>query len=118
MDNRALGKRIQKYRNEKNLTAEKLAEIVGLSTSMIREIERGNKLPSLPSLVCIANALNVSSDELLCESITKSTYVIDREIQCSLKNLSKEDLSFINSIIDCVTIELQRRHNKNNENIL
>ena len=42
-----LGKRLKKAREMKNLTQEKLAEMVGCTTAHISHIETGNTIPSL-----------------------------------------------------------------------
>lgn len=56
---RKLGARVRHYRKEKELTIEKLAELVNLNVSFLGEMERGRKKPSLDTLVTIAKALNV-----------------------------------------------------------
>ena len=54
-----LGKNIAKYRNKKNLSQEKLAELVDLSREYITRVERGQKYISLKKLFAIADALEV-----------------------------------------------------------
>ena len=61
--------RIKHYRNLKHLSQEQLAEAIGVSREHIARIEAGTKLPSLDLLVAIANALHISSDELLSDSL-------------------------------------------------
>lgn len=107
MNNKALGKRIQKYRLEKDLTAEKMAEDIEMSTSMIREIERGNKLPSLPTFVKIANYLKVSADELLCDSVDCGTYISSGEIKDELAGLSADDVSMIKTVVSAMIEEIK-----------
>ena len=110
MDKKLLGKRIQKNRVESGLTAEQFAEKINLSTSMIREIERGNRLPSLGTLIKIANELNVSTDELLCDSINKSSYIVNSEITENLKVLNAEDTSLVKRIVEVLVSELNKRN--------
>ena len=69
MNKKAFGKRINTARKEKRVTSEKLSEIVGKNAVFIRQIEGANKLPSLPTFVDICNALNVSPNYLLFDSI-------------------------------------------------
>ncbi len=52
-----MGKNICKYRENKKLSQEKLAEIVGLSREYITRIENGQKSVSLKKLFTIADAL-------------------------------------------------------------
>lgn len=67
----ALGRQIRKYRQLANWTQEDLAERAGISASFLGHIERGSRKASLETLICIANALNVSTDHLLGDSLEK-----------------------------------------------
>ncbi len=69
MNQTALGKRIREERKKLNLTQEKLAELVNVSTTYIGFIERGERTLTLSKLVTIANVLGVSVDYLLADSI-------------------------------------------------
>lgn len=60
-----IGRRIKKYRKEAEYTQETFAEKVELSTSFIAGIEKGKKLPSILSLIKMAEVLDVSADVLL-----------------------------------------------------
>ena len=50
---------IKKYRNDKHVTQEHLAEAVGLTTDYISLIEREKRIPSLKTLILIAKALEI-----------------------------------------------------------
>ena len=65
----SLGLQIAKFRKNRGLKQEELAEMVSLSTSYISAIERGVKNPTLENFIAIANVLKVSSDELLREEL-------------------------------------------------
>ncbi len=69
MKQQALGKRIREERLRLNLTQERLAEDVNLSTAYIGQIERGERSLTLETLVAIANRLGVTIDYLLSDSI-------------------------------------------------
>ena len=60
-----LGKQIRKQRKEKKYTLEQLAEKLDVSTTFIGQIERAKGIPSLETLVKIANVLEISIDSLL-----------------------------------------------------
>ncbi|HSH36500.1 helix-turn-helix transcriptional regulator [Schnuerera sp.] len=60
-----IGSRIRLEREKLNLTREKFAEIVELSTFYIGQIERGDRKMSVDTLVKIANTLHISVDYLL-----------------------------------------------------
>ncbi|KAA8674083.1 helix-turn-helix domain-containing protein [Clostridium sp. HV4-5-A1G] len=60
-----VGRRIRGKREELNLTREKFAEMVDLSTLYIGQLERGERQMSLTALVRIANCLHVTTDYLI-----------------------------------------------------
>lgn len=62
MDYKKLGRMIRKYRRSEDITQEKLAELVGVSTSFIGHIERGSRVPSLETIWRICKVLKVSID--------------------------------------------------------
>ena len=53
------GKRLRRIRRSKDLTQEQLADMVGVSTEFISNIERGINAPSFDTLERIAAILNV-----------------------------------------------------------
>ncbi len=65
MNYELLGTHIRKLRKEKKYTLEQLAEKLDVSTTFIGQIERAKGIPSLETLVKIANVLEVSTDSLL-----------------------------------------------------
>lgn len=56
---------LKNIRNQCGLTQEQLAEKCYCTQTYISQIERGVSLPSIPVLVSISEALNVSTDQLL-----------------------------------------------------
>ena len=58
------GRRIRAYRKLKGYTQESFAKELGVSVSIIGEIERGNRLPTGDLLKKIGSTLNISLEEL------------------------------------------------------
>jgi transcriptional regulator with XRE-family HTH domain len=58
------GRRIRAYRKLKGFTQESFSKELGVSVSVLGEIERGNRLPSEDFVEKIATALNISVDDL------------------------------------------------------
>lgn len=106
LDSKLLGKRIQRYRRMKNWSAEVFAEEIDVSVPYIREIERGAKTPSMKMFIQIANKLNVTADELLCDSINKDSQLISNELTKKLNRLSHDKVKIINSVVNCLIKEL------------
>ncbi len=75
-----LGSKIKSIRKERNLTQDKLAELVGCNTSHISNIENNYTKVSLNILLTIANVLETSIDFLLCEQYENSSSALETEI--------------------------------------
>ena len=71
MNKAALGTRIHEVRKEAGISSDKLAELCGVGPVHIRKIESGAKSPSIDLFVRICNALHVSPDYLLQESLER-----------------------------------------------
>ena len=59
------GENVQKYRKEKQISQEKLAEIAGVHRTYVGMIERAEKNITLRNMEKIANALGVEIADLL-----------------------------------------------------
>jgi len=62
------GASIRETRIEQALTQEKLAEKASLTLTFVGEVERGEKMPSLDTVVRLASGLGMSGAELLQRS--------------------------------------------------
>lgn len=82
-----VGQRIKQCRRNKNLTQEKLAEMIGVSPHYIYEIERGLKTMSIQTLSKITIHLNVSADYLLFGNEQSDNTVTSQNAPDSLDNL-------------------------------
>lgn len=65
MDQKKIGEFICRLRKEKGLTQASLAELLGISNRTISKWENGDGMPDIAMLPDLANALDVSVDELL-----------------------------------------------------
>ena len=99
MDLRDVGLRIKENREIKGLTQEELAALVDLSPTHISVIERGQKVPKLDTFVAIANALDVSADNLLRDVVAQSVNGVVNNLSASIMKLpSKEQKRVIRAI--------------------
>lgn len=98
----AIGKNIRKYRLMKKLRQEDLAEKAGLSINYVGAIERGEKVPSLETLLVIINALGVSADMILADVIETGYVVKDSLLAEKLDKLSADDRAKIYDVIDAM----------------
>ena len=65
----AMGRRMKMRRRAKKLSQQAMADAVQISISFYGNIERGTRVPSVDTLVAIANVLNVGVDDLLIDSV-------------------------------------------------
>ena len=85
----SLGQRIRLMRKRKGLTQLHLSELVGLSPTYISYIESGYKSMSLATFIEIANALNVTADELLIDSLENTVKVSTHELAALLSDCAE-----------------------------
>lgn len=65
-----VGERIKYFREQKDITVNKLANLAGVSQSYLREIELGKKQPTVEYLEYICWALNISLKEFFSNDDT------------------------------------------------
>lgn len=105
-----IGKRIKIARIQGELTQEKLAETVGISSSHLSNIETGNARVSLPTLVHIANALEVSISDLLCDNLKKAKDSYCKECDQLLSDCSEKEIRFITDLISAALCSLRKNN--------
>lgn len=97
-----LGIKIKEIRQNRGLTQDSLAELVGCNTSHISNVENNHTKVSLNVLLAIANALDTSIDYLLSEQYGNSALALDNAILRALAdcdNLKKEKILKIIEIL-------------------
>jgi len=67
-----IGSKIKKMRRSRKMTYEELGAESGLTPDTIREIERGDILPPVSSIIKIAKALQIDSGDLLSDEERES----------------------------------------------
>ena len=61
---KCFGQNVQKYRKHRNLTQERLAELVGVDVTSISAVETGKYFPSADNLARIVDVLQVQFSDL------------------------------------------------------
>ena len=106
-----IGKRIYGARKRRGLTQASLAEMVKRSPTYISYIEGGLKNMSLDTLVSIANALQVSSDELLVDSLENTIRVSNHEFATVIADCNEYEKRILLEVISSVKHALrENRH--------
>ena len=78
VDYKAFGRRLREYRHARNLTQEKLSELVGVSFQHIGMLERGKRSPSMEMLISLCYAWIAPATRffrILCPSRTSAFFV-------------------------------------------
>ena len=95
----ALGQRIKEERKKLNFTQERLAEAVNVSTAYIGQIERGERCPTLDTLVKLSCKLGVSIDFLLSDSISANDDSLSNLWRQLTKDSTLEEKEFIINMV-------------------
>ena len=100
MDFNTVGLNIKKFREKNNLRQEDLAEKIGMTANYIGLVERGERIPALPTFVDILNALGASADVVLADVLESGYLTKSSLLGEKLKDLSPEDREHIFEIVD------------------
>ena len=99
MDYISLGNRVREIRKSKKWTQAKLAEKSNVETSYISHIERAATKVSLPTLIQIANALEVTLDELVYGSLIKSEHVSVKLMDQLLADCTPDEIKALTEVV-------------------
>lgn len=99
VDYKEIGLRIRRIRIERKLTQAQLSEKASIEPSYMSHIERGVAKASLPTFINIANALNVTLDELVYGSLVKNKHISVDVIDEMLIDCTQDELKQITEII-------------------
>ena len=77
-----------------------MAEKIHVSTNYIGNLERGEKMPSLETLVALADALGVSADVLLHDVLENGYDVKVSLLHEQLRKLSSKDRECIYAVVE------------------
>ncbi len=86
VDTIRIGKRIKTFRMAKQLSQEQLSSLIGITRKHLSKIELGNRPPTLELLVLIANALEISADDLLVDDLNKTSSIVGKELHTILED--------------------------------
>ena len=108
LDYKAIGKRIKIARIKADMTQERLAEVVGLSPTHLSNIETGTTRVSLNAIVSLANALSVTVDDLLCDSVIQSKPQFEQDIATILEDCDEYEIRMVKDMAQALKDTLRR----------
>ena len=106
-DYKALGKWIRIARINADMTQDRLSTMLEMSLSHMSNIETGSTRISLTALVSIANALGVTVDDLLYDSIVHARPQLERDIQQIVDSCNDYELRVVKDVTQSVVDALQ-----------
>ena len=102
-----VGKQIQHYRKEKNLSQDELAEIIFVSRQSISNWERGATYPDIQNLLLLSKVFEVSLDQLIKGDVETMKQIIhDQEFMRYQKDAVFFTILLIGSPIICIPLIL------------
>lgn len=105
-----IGSKIRYFRTQKAISQEDLAEAAEVSRVFISNIERGERVASLETIIAIANALTVSVDDILGDSLTaRISSAFDQQFGI-LSDCTKEENDILLSNMAELKAILRRYH--------
>ena len=108
LDYKAIGKRIKIARIKADMTQERLAEAVELSPTHLSNIETGTTRVSLNAIVSLANALSVTVDDLLCDSVVQAKPQFEQDIAAILKDCDEYEIRMVKDMAQAPKETLRR----------
>ena len=110
MDYIKIGQRIRKARKAKGYSQEQLAETVDISVPHMSHIETGSTKLSLPVLVDIAAALEVSTDALLFDLPVTAMNQLSGEMAAILARCDTAQAKIITDIARAAKQAMDQHH--------
>ena len=90
--------RLKELRRKNSITIERLSEIIGVSTSFIGLVERGESGISIENLFKLSQVFNVSVDYILTgdqEGASNKSYSKFDDLNSTLFDYSEQDIDFL-----------------------
>lgn len=105
--------RMRDRRRTLGITQEELAEKSGLSANYVGKLEIGYSIPSVNSLICLAEALEIEVYELLIASCERPWVGATLEIERIMESLGEQDAEFMLHEFQNIAGYLKSRKNTN-----
>ena len=94
-----LGKNLKKARKKLKYTQEFVAEGVDISIDLLRNIENGRNIGSVPTLLNLCNFLKISPNTLFAELLDFKEDTLDTTLINEFKKFSKKDRDVLKNVI-------------------
>lgn len=105
---RLIGAKIKCFRKKRGFSQEALSEMVACCPAHISHIERGTRIMSMETFVRLANVLQVSTDELLVDTLKGIDAPFDRAFAAVICDCSDYEKRVLLHIISEAKAALQK----------
>ena len=95
-----MGIKLREARKNKDFTQKMLADAVGVTEMYISQLERGMKLPSLALFIQIINALDISAEYILRDTVHTGKDFVYEEVAELLDGLTPKQRRGAVNILD------------------
>lgn len=129
------GQRIRELREERDISQQELADMLGINRVSVTQWEKGTTAPAFQRIKLLSDIFNVSTDYLLCISDVKqeikennesSNFIVDVDdflnharFRCDgvIYNLSDEDRQLFKNAIEMGLITAREKENKRKQQL-
>lgn len=99
IDYASIGQQVKKFRLNKGVTQEQLAEAAGVGVTHISHLETGSGTVSLKVFLAIVNYLDCSADEILCKEITTARPIVNSWLSELVEDCDPTEVKIISDIV-------------------
>lgn len=104
MDKNFIGERISELRLKKNVSEYQMSLDLGKNKSYIQSLTSGRSLPTMQSFLDICDYLEVTPQQLLCQSELHNLPLIDKATDL-MKQLDDEDMLALISMLNRLALK-------------
>lgn len=102
--------KLSQLRNERGLTQQEMAGLIGVGIAQMRRYEKGNSSPTLEVIKNIARTLGVSADELIFDENERvaAAKILDRKLLEQFEQISKlsaHDKEAVKTILESMILK-------------
>ncbi len=108
LDYKAIGKRVKIARIKADMKQEHLSEKSGLSPTHISNVETGSTKVSLSAIISIANALGVTTDDLLCDNVIHARPQFEQDIAELIEDCDDYEIRMVKDMTEALIATLRR----------
>lgn len=96
---KTMGNKIKQARLANQYTQDYVSEHIDISTDLLRNIENGRNIGSIPTLLNLCNFLKITPNYLFSDLLTFQEKTLDTDLKTYFNQLSEESKNILKEII-------------------